>query len=118
MISMRSLEVLGDPVAMFYYPAPFDRDGVAAWIEWAHRAYRENEYGLWAVIRRSDGRFLGDCGPMLQPVEDQGSDPGGGLPHRAARAGPRIRDRGGTGLRRLGLRQHPIRRRLLARLPR
>jgi hypothetical protein len=26
---------------------------------------------LWAVIRRSDGRFLGDCGPMLQPVEEQ-----------------------------------------------
>ena len=25
-------EVLGDPVAMRYYPVPFDRDGVAAWI--------------------------------------------------------------------------------------
>jgi RimJ/RimL family protein N-acetyltransferase len=64
-------EVLGDPVAMRYYPAPFDRDGVAAWIEWARGSYRENGFGLWAVIRRSDGRFLGDCGPMLQPVEDQ-----------------------------------------------
>ena len=29
------LEVLGDPVAMRYCPAPFDRDGFAAWIEWA-----------------------------------------------------------------------------------
>ena len=65
------LEVLGDPVAMRYYPAPFDRDEVAAWIEWARRSYRENGFGLWAVIRRSDGRFLGDCGPMLQHVEDQ-----------------------------------------------
>ena len=65
-------EVLGDPVAMRYYPAPFDRDGVAAWIEWARRkGDRENGFGLWAVIRRSDGRFLGDCGPMLQPVEDR-----------------------------------------------
>lgn len=64
-------EVLGDPVAMRYYPAPFDRDGVAAWIEWARRSYRENGFGLWAVIRRSDGRFLGDCGPMLQSVEGQ-----------------------------------------------
>jgi RimJ/RimL family protein N-acetyltransferase len=64
------LEVLGDPIAMRYYPVPFDRDGVAAWIEWARRSYRENGFGLWAVIRRSDGRFLGDCGPMLQPVED------------------------------------------------
>jgi [ribosomal protein S5]-alanine N-acetyltransferase len=64
------LEVLGDHVAMRYYPAAFDRDRVAAWIEWARQSYRENGFGLWAVIRRSDGRFLGDCGPMLQPVED------------------------------------------------
>jgi len=63
-------EVLSDPVAMRYYDEPFDRDQVAAWIEWANRSYRENGFGLWAVIRRSDGRFLGDCGPMLQPVED------------------------------------------------
>jgi RimJ/RimL family protein N-acetyltransferase len=63
------LEVLGDPVAMRYYPAPFDRDRVAAWIEWARTSYRENGFGLWAVIRRSDGWFLGDCGPMLHSVE-------------------------------------------------
>ncbi len=64
------IEVLGDPVAMRYYPAPFDRDRVAAWIEGARRSYRDNGFGPWAVIRRSDGRFLGDCGPMLQTVED------------------------------------------------
>ena len=38
---------------------------------WARGSYRDNGFGLWAVIRRSDGRFLGDCGPMLQPVEDE-----------------------------------------------
>ena len=63
-------EILGDGDAMRYYPAPFDRDGVAGWIGWARQSYVENGFGLWAVIRRSDGRFLGDCGPMLQPVED------------------------------------------------
>ena len=62
------LEVLGDPAAMRYYPASFDRDGVTAWIEWARRSYRENGFGLWAVIRRSDGRFLGDCGLMLDAL--------------------------------------------------
>jgi RimJ/RimL family protein N-acetyltransferase len=46
------LEVLADPVAMRFYPAPFDRDSVAAWIEWARRSYRENGFGLWAVVRR------------------------------------------------------------------
>jgi len=56
---------------MRHYPAPFDRERVAAWIEWARTSYREHGFGLWAVIRRSDGRFLGDCGPMLQPVEGE-----------------------------------------------
>jgi RimJ/RimL family protein N-acetyltransferase len=64
-------EVLGDPVAMRYYPAPFDRDQVADWIERARRSYRETGFGLWGVVRRSDGRFLGDCGPMLQPVDGE-----------------------------------------------
>jgi [ribosomal protein S5]-alanine N-acetyltransferase len=64
-------EVLSDPVAMRYYEAPFDREAVGAWIERARRSYADNGFGLWAVIRRSDGRFLGDCGPVLQPVEDQ-----------------------------------------------
>jgi RimJ/RimL family protein N-acetyltransferase len=62
-------EVLSDPVAMRYYPAPFDREGVAAWIDRAQESYAKHGFGLWAVTDRWDGRFLGDCGPMLQPVE-------------------------------------------------
>ncbi len=62
-------QVLSDPVAMRYYPAPFARDRITTWIGWAQASYREHGFGLWAVTRRADGRFLGDCGPMLQPVE-------------------------------------------------
>ncbi len=62
-------EVLSDPIAMRHYPAPFDRDKIAGWIEWSRQSYRDNGFGLWAVIRSADGRFLGDCGPVLQPVE-------------------------------------------------
>jgi RimJ/RimL family protein N-acetyltransferase len=61
--------VLSDPVAMRFYPAPFDAERVRAWIDWARESYRENGFGLWAVIRRSDDRFVGDCGPMLQLVD-------------------------------------------------
>jgi RimJ/RimL family protein N-acetyltransferase len=64
-------EVLGDPVSMRYYSAPFNRDRVATWIEGARLSYNENGFGLWAVIRRSDGRFFGDCGPMLQSVDGE-----------------------------------------------
>jgi [ribosomal protein S5]-alanine N-acetyltransferase len=62
-------EILGDPVAMEHYPAPKTRDETLGWIRWARTSYAENGFGLWAVERTSDGAFLGDCGPMLQPVE-------------------------------------------------
>jgi RimJ/RimL family protein N-acetyltransferase len=65
------LEVLGDPLAMEHYPAPKTRAETEAWIRWARASYDVNGFGLWAVERLADGAFLGDCGPMLQPVEGE-----------------------------------------------
>ena len=65
------LEVLGDPIAMEHYPAPKTRAATEGWIEWARESYERNGFGLWAVERSADGAFLGDCGPMLQPVEGE-----------------------------------------------
>jgi [ribosomal protein S5]-alanine N-acetyltransferase len=65
------LEVLGDPIAMEHYPAPNTRAETEGWIEWARDSYERNGFGLWAVERSADGAFLGDCGPMLQPVEGE-----------------------------------------------
>jgi ribosomal-protein-alanine N-acetyltransferase len=62
-------EILGDPVAMEHYPAPKSRLETRSWIQWALDSYQQNGLGLWAVERTADGAFLGDCGPMLQPVE-------------------------------------------------
>ena len=64
-------EVLGDPVAMEHYPAPKTRPETEAWIRWALDNYTSNGFGLWAVERSADGAFLGDCGPMLQPIEGE-----------------------------------------------
>lgn len=65
------LEVFGDPVAMWAYPSTKDRAATEAWIRWAMDSYGANGWGLWAVVRREDGRLLGDCGPMFQPVEGE-----------------------------------------------
>lgn len=63
------LEIFADPVAMWAYPSTKSREETEDWIRWAQASYLANGWGLWAVIRSADRRFLGDCGPMLQPVE-------------------------------------------------
>jgi RimJ/RimL family protein N-acetyltransferase len=65
------LAILGDPETMWAYPATRDRAETEGWIRWALDSYDANGWGLWAVIRREDGKFLGDCGPMMQPVEGE-----------------------------------------------
>ena len=61
--------VLGDPVAMQYYPAPFDRQGVEEWIERNISRYRRDGHGLWAMALKDSGELIGDCGCTLQEVE-------------------------------------------------
>lgn len=63
--------VLGDPVAMQYYPAAFDRKGVEAWIEKNMARYKHDGYGLWAMLLKDTGKLIGDCGCTLQKVEGQ-----------------------------------------------
>ena len=55
------LAVLGDPIAMQYYPAPYDRSGIKDWIPAQPGAIRG--LGLWSVgdvaeaLRRADWGF-------------------------------------------------------------
>ena len=62
-------EILSDPEAMRYYPAPFTREQTIGWIEWNLRNYTQYGFGLWAVVHKGDGLVLGDCGLTMQPVE-------------------------------------------------
>jgi RimJ/RimL family protein N-acetyltransferase len=61
--------VLGDPVAMQYYPAAFDRRGVVAWIGRNCERYQRDGHGLWAMLLKQSGELIGDCGCTLQEVE-------------------------------------------------
>ena len=61
--------VLGDPVAMQYYPAAFDRKGVEEWIERNIGRYQRDGHGLWAMVLKDSGELIGDCGCTLQKVE-------------------------------------------------
>jgi [ribosomal protein S5]-alanine N-acetyltransferase len=61
--------VLGDPVAMEFYPAPLDRRGVEAWIERNIGRYQRDGHGLWAMLLRDSNQLIGDCGCIVQEVE-------------------------------------------------
>jgi ribosomal-protein-alanine N-acetyltransferase len=62
--------ILSDSETMRFYPAPFDRVGVEDWISRNLRRYREQGHGLWAMILKSSGELVGDCGLTVQDVED------------------------------------------------
>jgi [ribosomal protein S5]-alanine N-acetyltransferase len=62
-------KVIGDPVAMEYYPAPFSRRQVEEWIIRNMRRYEKDGCGLWAMAVRSSGELIGDCGCGVQQVE-------------------------------------------------
>ena len=62
-------QIVGDAETMRWYPAPFDRDRVVAWIADVRDSYEANGFGLLAIEDRSTGAFLGDCGPMIRHVD-------------------------------------------------
>jgi len=62
-------EVLCDRENMRYYPNPFERADVEAWIEKSLRRYREDGIGRWALVLKADGKFAGDCGLVPQQVD-------------------------------------------------
>lgn len=63
--------ILSDPETMRYYPKPYDEAGVCRWIAWCKDSYAKHGFGLWAVILKETGEFIGDCGISLQPIHGQ-----------------------------------------------
>jgi [ribosomal protein S5]-alanine N-acetyltransferase len=63
--------VLSDAETMRFYPAPFDRAGVEEWIARNRRRYAKDGIGLWAMVFKSTGELVGDCGIMKQEVEGE-----------------------------------------------
>ena len=62
-------EILSDPETMRHYPAPFDADRTRRWIDWNLQNYEKTGFGLWAVVLKQTGAFIGDCGLTLQAVD-------------------------------------------------
>lgn len=61
-------KVLSDPELMRFYPHPFSEEEVENWILWNIKNYQKYKHGLWAVISKEGGVFLGDCGITMQKI--------------------------------------------------
>ena len=63
--------IIGDRVAMQFYPKTFNRNDATQWIERNQRRYREDGYGLFAVTLQNSAEVIGDCGIIKQDVEGE-----------------------------------------------
>lgn len=64
-------EILSDAETMQHYPAPFDEEKTRRWITWNQQNYAEHGFGLWAVVLKETGKFIGDCGVSLQNIDGE-----------------------------------------------
>jgi RimJ/RimL family protein N-acetyltransferase len=54
---------------MRYYARPFTRDEARAWICNNIKRYESDGFGLWAIVLKESGEFVGDCGPVRRFVD-------------------------------------------------
>jgi len=63
--------VIGDAEAMKYYPERLTREDAQRWIDRSLERYRTDGCGLFAVVLKSTGEVLGNCGLIRQEVEGE-----------------------------------------------
>jgi RimJ/RimL family protein N-acetyltransferase len=59
----------GDPIVMTHFVAPLARDQSDQLVDRIRQSWATQGFGLWAVERRADGRFLGFTGLALHTFE-------------------------------------------------
>jgi len=63
-------KIFADPVAMKFYPSTKSEAETLEWIDWNIQSYQENGFGLWALIDKGSGEFVGQAGLILQQNVD------------------------------------------------
>ena len=64
-------EIICDEETMKYYPKAYDENGVQRWLDWCIKSYADNGFGLWAIVLKENGEFIGDCGISLQKIDGE-----------------------------------------------
>lgn len=59
-------DFLQDAQVMYAYEHAFSNDEVQTWLDNQIRRYQKFGFGLWAIIKKDTGEFIGDCGLTYQ----------------------------------------------------
>ena len=60
-------KILQDSQVMYAYEGPFTPAEVQEWLDRQLERYRRWGFGLWAVLLKETGAFIGQCGLTMQP---------------------------------------------------
>ncbi|MGN0973036.1 MAG: GNAT family N-acetyltransferase, partial [Aristaeellaceae bacterium] len=58
--------MLQDPLCMYAYEHAFSDEEAQAWLDRQLPRYREDGFGLWAMVRKDTGEMIGQCGLTWQ----------------------------------------------------
>ncbi len=64
-------EILQDKETMYAYEHAFSDDEAQTWLEKQLNRYKNDGFGLWAVIEKTSGEFVGQCGITWQDIDGE-----------------------------------------------
>ena len=63
--------ILQDEATMYAYEHAFSDEETQTWLERQLQRYREDGFGLWAVVLKESGQMIGQCGITWQDIEGE-----------------------------------------------
>lgn len=64
-------DILMDPKVMYAYDHTFSEEEVRSWLQRQWERYETDGFGLWAVVDKQGGAFLGQAGLTYQQCEGE-----------------------------------------------
>lgn len=64
-------KILQDRDVMYAYEGPFTDEETQEWLDRQLTRYREDGFGLYAVVLKETGEMIGQCGLTWQPCKDR-----------------------------------------------
>lgn len=64
-------KIMQDEETMYAYEGAFSDKEARDWLDRQLSRYRENGFGLWAVVLKETGEVIGQCGLTIQPWKNE-----------------------------------------------